>query len=59
MGLSVNQDDRQTHELSLALTCTDVFAVCVSTDGQPCDIVVLCSSSCSGCSIRSETHSAR
>lgn len=62
MGLSVNQGDRQTHSLarSLSLTRThsDDFAVCVSTDGKPCDIVVLCSSGRGGGSLRSETQSA-
>ena len=56
VGWSVNQDDRQTH--SLALTRADDFAVCVSSDGKPCDIVVLCSSGRSGGSLLSETHSA-
>lgn len=56
MGLSVNQDDRRTHSLagSLALARTDNFAVYVSTDGKPCDIVVLCSSGCSGGSLSSQ-----
>lgn len=62
MGLSVNQDDRRTHSvagsLSLARAHADDFAVCVSTDGKPCDIVVLCSSGRGGGSLRSETQSA-
>lgn len=33
----------------------DDFAVCVSTDGKPCDIAVLCSSGRGGGSLRSET----
>lgn len=59
MGLSVNQDDsRLPRSPSLVRSHADDFAVCVSTDGKPCDIVVLCSSGCGGGSLRSETQSA-
>ncbi|KAM7393138.1 hypothetical protein PAMA_007998 [Pampus argenteus] len=62
MGLSVNQGDRRTHSLAAPLSParapTDDFAVCVSTDGKPCDIIVLCSSGRCGGSLRTETQSA-
>lgn len=48
----------QSPALRLARAHTDDFAVCVSTDGKPCDIVVLCSSGRGGGSLRSETQSA-
>lgn len=62
MGLSVNQDDRQTHPLALrlshALPLMTLLCVCVSTDGKPCDIVVLRGSGRGGGSLRSEAQSA-
>lgn len=63
MGLSVNQDDRRTRTHSPALVSpahahAHDFAVCVSTDGKPCDIVVLCGSGRGGGSLCSETQSA-
>lgn len=50
MGLSVNQDDSASAHDS---------ALCVSTDGKPCDIDVLRGAGRRGGSLRSETHSAR
>ena len=51
--LSVSRDrDRGTRAHA------DDFAVCVSTDGKPRDIAVLCGSGRGGGSLRSETQSA-